>query len=104
METLIKYFEKFVIITLTVLMGIVVTASTVELVYALYLDFFIKPRHAVLLISLDELSEVFGLFFKVLIGFELFETVKMYLKDNVIHAELILLVGFIAVSRKVIFC
>lgn len=102
METLIKYFEKFVIITLTVLMGIVVTASTVELVYALYLDFFIKPRHAVLLISLDELSEVFGLFFKVLIGFELFETVKMYLKDNVIHAELILLVGFIAVSRKVI--
>jgi len=54
------------------------------------------------LISLNELYEIFGLFFNVLIGFELFETVKMYLKDNVIHAELILLVSLIAVSRKVI--
>ena len=32
----------------------------------------------------------------------MFETVKMYLKDNVFHAELILLVGLIAISRKVI--
>ncbi len=101
-NTAIKYFEKFVIISLTFLMGVVVIASTVELVYALYLDFFVRPHEHNLLISLDELSEVFGLFFNVLIGFELFETVKMYLKDNVFHAELILLVGLIAVSRKVI--
>lgn len=102
MNKLIKYFERFVIISLVILMGIVVVASTLELVYVLYLDFFVRPHPHNLLISLDELYEVFGLFFNVLIGFELFETVKMYLKDNVLHAELILLVGLIAVSRKVI--
>lgn len=102
MDKLIKYFEKFVIVSLTILMGIVVIASTIELVYALYLDFFVRPHQDNLLISLNQLSEVFGLFFNVLIGFELFETVKMYLKDNVFHAELILLVGLIAISRKVI--
>ncbi len=41
MDKLIRYFEKFVIVSLTILMGIVVTASTIELVYALYLDFFV---------------------------------------------------------------
>lgn len=102
MDEVIKFFEKFVIISLTVLMGIVVVAATMELTYTLYLDFFVRKDDTKLLISLNELNEVFGLFFNVLIGFELFETVKMYLKDNVIHAELILLVGLIAVSRKVI--
>ena len=102
MDEVIKFFEKFVIISLTVLMGIVVVAATMELIYTLYLDFFVRKDDTKLLISLNELNEVFGLFFNVLIGFELFETVKMYLKDNVIHAELILLVGLIAVSRKVI--
>lgn len=102
MNKLIEYFEKIVISALTILMGIVVVASTVEVAYVLYLDFFVKPRVGILLISIDEISEVFGLFFNVLIGFELFETVKMYLKENVFHAELILLVGIIAISRKVI--
>lgn len=102
MDEVIKLFEKFVIVSLTVLMGIVVVAATMELIYTLYLDFFVRKDDTKLLISLNELNEVFGLFFNVLIGFELFETVKMYLKDNVIHAELILLVGLIAVSRKVI--
>jgi len=102
MNKLIEYFEKIVISALTILMGIVVVASTVEVAYVLYLDFFVKPRVGILLISINEISEVFGLFFNVLIGFELFETVKMYLKENVFHAELILLVGIIAISRKVI--
>ncbi|MDG1255136.1 MAG: phosphate-starvation-inducible PsiE family protein [Glaciecola sp.] len=38
----------------------------------------------------------------ILIGFELVETVEMYFKENVIHAEVVLLVAVIAVSRKVI--
>ena len=41
-------------------------------------------------------------FFIILIGFELIETVEMYFKDNVIHAEVVLLVAVIAISRKVI--
>ncbi len=56
----------------------------------------------VLFLEIDELFKVFGFFFIILIGFELVETVEMYFKDNVIHAEVVLLVAVIAVSRKVI--
>ena len=101
MKRITQYFEKFVIISLTTLMGIIVIASTIELAYVLFLEFTIPKENSVL-IRLDGLFEVFGLFFNVLIGFELYETVKLYLKENVFHAELILLVGLIAISRKVI--
>ncbi|MCG9731766.1 phosphate-starvation-inducible PsiE family protein, partial [Shewanella sp. Isolate13] len=46
--------------------------------------------------------KIFGFFFIILIGFVLIETIEMYFKENVIHAEVILLVAVIAVSRKVI--
>lgn len=101
MKIFTTYFEKIIIISLTVLMGIVVAASTVELAYTLFLS-FTQVSEKDVFVSLDKLFEIFGLFFNVLIGFELYETVKLYLKENIFHAELILLVGLIAVSRKVI--
>jgi uncharacterized membrane protein (DUF373 family) len=82
-------------------MGIVVVAATAELAYVLFKDLS-ESHENNLFIDLDDLFELFGLFFNVLIGFELYETVKLYLKENVFHAELILLVGLIAISRKVI--
>jgi uncharacterized membrane protein (DUF373 family) len=95
------YFEKTIVICLAILMGIIVTASTIELAYLLTID-FIKQSDKGILIDIDDLFEVFGLFFSVLIGFELYETVRLYLEENVFHAELILLVALIAISRKVI--
>ncbi len=101
MKKIIATFERIIIISLTILMGIVVTVSTVELAYMLFLDIF-KPQEGNALLGLDDMFEIFGLFFNVLIGFELFETMKLFFKENVFHAELILLVALIAVSRKVI--
>lgn len=54
------------------------------------------------LFNINELIKIFGFFLNILIGLELFETVKLYLKENVFHGEIILLVGLIAISRKVI--
>ncbi len=101
MKKITTYFEKFVVVTLTILMGIIVVASTIELAYVLFINFTESYENNIL-IDLDNLFEIFGLFFNVLIGFELYETVKLYLKENIFHAELILLVGLIAISRKVI--
>jgi len=84
-----------------VLMTIIVAISIIELGITLYLDLF-DPTDNVLFLEIDELFRIFGFFFIILIGFELVETVEMYLKDNVIHAEVVLLVAVIAVSRKVI--
>tara|TARA_R100001369_G_scaffold13648_1_gene28015 strand:- start:8889 stop:9275 length:387 start_codon:yes stop_codon:yes gene_type:complete len=84
-----------------VLMTLIVTISIVELGIILYLDLF-DPTDDVLFLEIDELFKIFGFFFIILIGFELVETVEMYFKDNIIHAEVVLLVAVIAVSRKVI--
>lgn len=43
MKKLTTYFEKTIIISLTVLMGIIVAASTVELAYVIFID-FTKPH------------------------------------------------------------
>ncbi len=92
-----KWMSFFVLIVMTVIVAIAI----VELVIILYLDIF-DPTDDVLFLEIDELFRIFGFFFIILIGFELIETVEMYFKDNVIHAEVVLLVAVIAISRKVI--
>ncbi len=92
-----KWMSFFVLIVMTVIVFIAI----VELVIILYLDVF-DPTDDVLFLEIDELFRIFGFFSIILIGFELIETVEMYFKDNVIHAEVVLLVAVIAISRKVI--
>ncbi|GAA6172629.1 phosphate-starvation-inducible PsiE family protein [Colwellia sp. KU-HH00111] len=99
--SLVHSSKKWMSFIVLVLMTIIVAIAIVELGIILYLDIF-DPTDDVLFLEIDELFKVFGFFFIILIGFELVETVEMYFKDNVIHAEVVLLVAVIAVSRKVI--
>jgi uncharacterized membrane protein (DUF373 family) len=48
------------------------------------------------------LLEIFGYFLLVLIGVELLETLKAYVKKDVIHVRVVLEVALIAMARKVI--
>ena len=50
----------------------------------------------------DELLDIFGFFLLVVIGIELLDTLKAYLRENVIHVEIVILVAVIAIARKVI--
>jgi len=45
---------------------------------------------------------LFGLFFLVLVGIELLETLQMYTKERVVHVEVVLLVALIVAARKII--
>lgn len=51
---------------------------------------------------LTNLHKVFGGFLSVLIGIELLHTIKMYLKEDVVHVEIVLLVALIGISRHII--
>ena len=93
--------KKWMSFLVLILMTIIVAIAIVELGIILYLDLF-DPTDDVFFLEIDELFRIFGFFFIILIGFELIETVEMYFKDNIIHAEVVLLVAVIAVSRKVI--
>lgn len=99
--SLIRIAKKWMSFIVLILMAIIVAIAIVELGIILYIDLF-DPTDDVLFLEIDEIFRIFGFFFIILIGFELVETIEMYFKDNVIHAEIVLLVAVIAVSRKVI--
>lgn len=91
--------QKIIIYTLIVLMSGVLILATVELGYYLVKS-VIESDWA--LINLEQLMDLFGVFMLVLIGIELLDTIKVYLKENVVHVEVVVLVAIIAVARKVV--
>jgi uncharacterized membrane protein (DUF373 family) len=99
--SLIHAVKKWMSFFVLILMTIIVAVAILELGIILFYDLF-DPTDDVIFLEIDELFRIFGFFFIILIGFELIETVEMYFKENVIHAEVVLLVAVIAVSRKVI--
>ena len=99
MLDLLKKFEKLITVTLVVLMAVVVLLATIELGWIIVQDIITPP---VFLLEISELLDIFGLFLLVLIGVELLETIKAYLKENVVHFEVVLTVAMIAIARKVI--
>ena len=93
-------FKRFLVIIITFMMGVVLLLATVDLGYTLYVDIVDEPPY--LLLNIREILELFGIFLLVLIGIELFETMEIYIKENVVHIEVVLTVALIVVARKVI--
>ena len=80
-------------------MIVVVALSTVDLGFLIAQDIWKRPRF---LIPVQGLLEIFSFFLVILIGVELLETLKAYVKKDVIHVRLVLEVALIAMARKVI--
>jgi len=93
-------FKRFLVIIITFMMGVVLLLATIDLGYTLYVDIVDKPPY--FLLNIEEMLELFGIFLLVLIGIELFETMEIYIKENVVHIEVVLTVALIALARKVI--
>ncbi len=96
---ILKISERVIVVVLILLLFFTVCVSTIELGVILY-DELIKPP--IFLLNIEELLEVFGFFFMILIGLELLETVKTYLSEDEIKVEIVFLVAMIAMARKVI--
>jgi uncharacterized membrane protein (DUF373 family) len=99
LATLVKKLQLIIVSVLIVMLMIVVILSTVHLGYLIAQDVWKQPRF---LIPVEGLLDIFGFFLLVLIGVELLETLKVYLKDDTIHLRVVLEVALIAVARKVI--
>jgi uncharacterized membrane protein (DUF373 family) len=92
-------FQKVVLTALAWLMAIVVLLATAELFYIIAKEIATPP---LAFLEIDQLLNIFGHFLLVLIGIELLETFKIYIEENVINVQVVLLVAIIAVARKVI--
>jgi uncharacterized membrane protein (DUF373 family) len=99
METLISKAQKLVVVALAVLLVFVVALSTIHLGFLIAKELWQPPKF---LIPVQGLLEIFGFFLLVLIGVELLETLKAYVKKDVIHVRVVLEVALIAMARKVI--
>jgi uncharacterized membrane protein (DUF373 family) len=95
----ILWFERILITVLVIMMGIVVVSSIAELGLILVQDMITPP---ILILDVNELLEIFSIFLLILIGIELVETIKVFFTEQIIRVEVVLLVGIIAITRKVI--
>lgn len=95
----LRKFEKVIVVSLMGMMAIVVLISTLELGWIIIQDIISPP---LIFLELDELLSIFGFFLLILIGIELLETIKIYVRESLIRVEVVLLVAIIAVARKVI--
>jgi uncharacterized membrane protein (DUF373 family) len=99
LETLLTKIQKFTVFALAGMLAVVVLLSTLHLGVLIAQEIWEPPRF---LIRVQGLLEIFGYFLLVLIGVELLETLKAYLKKDVIHVRVVLEVALIAMARKVI--
>jgi uncharacterized membrane protein (DUF373 family) len=99
METLLTKAQKLIAFTLGILLIVVVALSTVHLGVLIAQEIWKTPRF---LIPVQGLLEIFSFFLLILIGLELLETLKAYLKKDVVHVRLVLEVALIAIARKII--
>ena len=99
MQEALKKFEYVINTALLIMMGLVVLLATIDLGWVIVKDILTPP---VLLLDVNELLELFGAFLLVLIGMELLSMVKGYIAEKTIHVEVTLVVGIIAIARKVV--
>lgn len=85
------------VLVFMMLLGVVL--ATVQLGVVLWEEL---ARPPVLLFTTAKFLEFIGFLMMILIGLELLETIKGYLKDDKVHADVVFLVAMIAVARKII--
>jgi uncharacterized membrane protein (DUF373 family) len=99
MTRILNIFEAVINVALLIMMSVVVLLTTIDLAWTIAKDVAAPPAFR---LEVGALLDLFAGFLLVLIGVELLDTVKIYLTDKRIHVELILSVGLVAISRKVI--
>ncbi len=99
MDRALAIVEKVILYILMGLMAVVLILATLDLIWTIGVAVTTPPF---LIVTLETLLEIFGMFLLVLVGLELLDTIKAYVKEHVVHAEIVLLAALIAVARKAI--
>ncbi len=99
MVDLLKKFEHIVTGVLILMLSLVIVLSLVEFGWILVKDVLNPP---ILILEINELLELFGIFLLVLVGLELLETIKCFYVEGRIELKVVFTVALIALGRKVI--
>lgn len=100
---MIRKLEEYVFRFLIIILALYIAIEVIELVY----DFgwallTANDKDERLFFSREQIQNILPVFFSILIAIELIETFNVYVKEHSIKVMNILLIGLIAVSRKLI--
>jgi len=84
---------------LAVMMTLVILWSVIDVGIILAKEVMTPPYG---LISLNDILTIFGAFLAVLIAIEIFQNITIYLKEEVIHVQIVIATALMAISRKII--
>jgi len=99
MTKFLHLYQRVVVTALVILMAFVVLLATIDLAWLILRGLFELPLSP---LAIDRFLEILAAFLLVLVGLELLDTIKAYLAEHVVHAEIVLIAAIIAVARKVI--
>jgi uncharacterized membrane protein (DUF373 family) len=84
---------------LAVIMTLVILWGVVDVVWVIYGKLAEPP---IMLLTISDILATFGAFMAVLIAIEIFINITVYLRDDVIHVQIVMATGLMAIARKVI--
>lgn len=100
---IIKKFERGVFYILSAIIVLYIAVEVVELVYQFGKALITPHDHSDrLLITKEHTKAVLPVFFNILIAIELIDTFDVYVKEHSIKVQSILLIGLIAMGRKIL--
>ncbi|WP_407355721.1 phosphate-starvation-inducible PsiE family protein [Methanolobus sp. WCC5] len=94
----INLFQSLTIKFVIVMMALVILSSTLEVAWTVFNYMLTAPFF---FIGLDRLLDIFSLFFLIIIGIGLLETIKMIIVESSMNVDFIILVGVTAIIRRV---
>lgn len=84
---------------LGLLMIVVIIFGVIDVGWTLYQRLMTPPAF---ILTIGDILATFGAFMVVLIAIEIFQNIILYLRDDVIHVNIVLSTALMAIARKVI--
>jgi len=90
---------RFAVKILAIIMTAVILWGVVDVCWVLYEKLMAPP---VFLLTISDILATFGAFMAVLIAIEIFVNITIYLKEDVIHVQIVMATALMAIARKII--
>lgn len=101
MNNFLKQFEKVTFHILIILGMIFIAYQTLDLIWLFGGRIYKSFAHSTFYLS-EEGKPIAALFFGILLSLEIVETIKIFSKGHMTKVRIILIVGLIAVTRKIL--
>lgn len=95
LRTIIRYAVRF----LAIIMTAVVIWGVVDVCWVIYKKLMTPPMF---MLTISDILATFGAFMAVLIAIEIFVNICIYLREDVIHVQIVMATALMAIARKVI--